>query len=417
MAPSRETHPVEVFQAPNGVTIIVKENHSTPLVSLAMYMRGGVRAENEENQGITNFTQRTIMKGTQTRNAEQIASGLEFLGAQMSPFTGKDVFGATLTALSKHFAEALVIYADCILRALMSSDEVDKERHIIITDIEKKKDDTLSYCLELCERALFEGHPYRFPIAGREDTLRLLGPDALKDWHRLFYRADSMVIALVGDLPASHAKDMLAEVFADLPPGKNSRLPTDAREERLCTVRELVEVSDKRQVAVALGFHGPAFGDPDYYAFDVLDHVLSGMGSRLFIELRDKQGLGYMVNCHFDSRRDVGAFKIYIGTSEDRRERSRQAMLEELDRLRRQPVSADELERTQQYMLGLHEIALQRNGAQASRLAYYEIMGPGWRLLDEYPQRILSVTSEDVQNAARRYLDVEHYAIAQVICS
>jgi zinc protease len=413
MTLQREGSPIDVHRAPSGATFIIKENHSTPIVSLALYVRGGVRAEDGSNAGITNFMQRMLMKGTERRSAEEIAGELEFLGASMAPFTGKDVFGATLTSLSKHFPQALGIFADCLHRPVFPESEAANERRVIISDIDKRRDDTLSHCLELCERALFEGHPYRFPITGQKESLEGLGTAALAAWHARFHAPSQMVVALVGDVEAGPAREMLEATFG-VSGGATTPLPPYPPLAPLDRVRSVSDVRDKRQVAVALGFHGPAFGHDEYHGFDVLDHVLSGMGSRLFIELRDRQGLGYVVNCHFDSRHDVGAFKIYIGTSEERRERAREAMIEQLVRLREEPVGAEELERTQQYMLGLYEIALQRNGAQASRLAYYEIMGPGWRLLDEYAQRVRSVTSDDILRIARTWLDPARCAVSQI---
>ena len=411
-----EQQPVEVFRAPNGLTLLVKENHATPVVSVTACLRGGLRDEDETNHGVTHFMQRMLVNGTHRRSAEDIASDLEFLGTSMAPFTGKDVFGASMTCLARHFPAALDIFADCLLHPTMPHDECAKECQIILTDIERRRDDTLGHCLELCERAMFEGHPYRLSVAGSEHTLSSIDDRSLQEWHARFYRPDQMVVALVGDVAASHAQELLFEAFGAME--RQTSSPSPARPCAAPTaVRELTEMRDKRQVAVSLGFHGPAVGDDASYAFDVLNHVLSGMGSRLFIELRDRLGLGYLVNCHFESRLDAGAFKIYIGTSEERRERAHLAMLEELARLREQPVSQEELVRTRAYMLGLFELALQRTSVQASRLAYYQVMGRGHALLEEYPRRITDVSARDVLEVARRHLDVERYAIAQVIAA
>lgn len=410
----REAPPVEVVRAPNGLTFILKENHATPIISLALYTRGGFASEDEARQGITGFMQRLLMKGTATRDADTIADELESLGASMSPFTGKDVLGASLSSLSRHFPAALEVFTDCLLRPSMPPDNVARERQIIISDIEKRKDDTLSYCLERCERVLFEGHPYCFPISGCAESLSAVTVDDLQAWHARTYRADRVVAALVGDFETARARELLLEAFAGLP-SADEALPGHAPPRPFEGLREIRETRDKRQVAVALGFHAPPFPHPDYPAFDVLDHVLSGMGSRLFIELRDRQGLGYVVSSSFDSRLEVGGFKMYIATSEDRRERAREAMLEQLRLLRDEAVGDEEMARTRQYMLGLNEIALQRNGAQASRLAYYEIMGLGWRLLDAYPALIAGVQGSDVQRVARRYLDLERHAVAEIL--
>lgn len=410
----RDAPPVEMIEASSGLRMIFKENHSTPIVSLVAYVRGGVFAECERHQGITAFMQRVLMKGTSGRDAEAVAVELESLGASMSPFTGKDVFGASLTTLARHFPKALDVFADCLLRPAMPAEAVSRECRLIVSDLERRKDDSLSYCLERCEEVLFEGHPYRFPISGRAASLGNITPEDLCAWHAELYRSDRMVLALVGDFETARAHALLLDAFGGLPPAARP-LPSYGSCPRLDGLREIAETRDKRQVAVALGFHAPPFGHADYPAFDVLDHLLSGMGSRLFIELRDKQGLGYVVSSHFDSRVDVGSFKVYLATSEERRERARQALLEQLARLREEPIDDEEMARTREYMRGLHEIALQRNGAQASRLAWYEAMGAGWRQMDNYPALVEQVSVSDVGRVARTYLDPERHAVSQIV--
>ena len=405
---------LQVFRSPAGMTIIVKENHSTPIVSMSTYLRGGVRAEQPETNGISAFSQRLIMKGTESRSAEDVASELEFLGATMSPFTGKDVCGAGLSCLSRHFPRALEIFADCHLRPAFPADAVERERRIILSDLEKKKDDTLAYCLELCEGRLYREHPYRLPVAGTEETVRSFSAEQLAGWQRRICSPERMVVALVGDVQAGQARDLIIQAFSSLGL-RGGVFPEVPAEGPLDEIRETSVRREKRQVAVALGFRAPSFGSPDFPAFDVLEHILSGMGSRLFIELRDKQGLAYVVSCSYDARLDGGVFRVYVGTSEERRERSRVAMLQELERLRQRRVTREELARTRRYMLGLHEIALQRNGAQAARLAFYEIMGAGHGFLQAYPRLIRAVTADDVQRVAQRYLTPDRYAMAQVL--
>ncbi|NDD26837.1 MAG: insulinase family protein [Proteobacteria bacterium] len=409
----REAPPVEISRTTGGTTIIVKENHSVPIVSVALYLRGGAMAEVEGRQGITTLMQRMLMKGTATRSNEDIADALEFVGATMAPFTGKDVFGATLNVLSKHLPAALEVFADCLTRPALPEAHLEQERSVLISDIEKRRDDSLSLCLELCERELFQGHSYRFPVSGDIDSLRGLTAEDLRAWHHRFYRADMMSIAIVGDVEAARARDLVAAALGGLPKGEGLVSPVEGLGS-IHAPREVLETREKRQSAVALGFRGPACGHADFAAFDVLDHVLSGMGSRLFLELRDKQGLGYVVNSTFDARAQAGAFKLYLGTSEDRRARARAALEEQVVRLREEAVGDEEMERTRRYMLGLHEIALQRNSAQASRLAFYEIMGLGWRFVDDYAARVEAVQSADVLRVAQTYLDPARRVVAEV---
>lgn len=393
----------------NGIRIITKENHSTPIVSFCAFFSGGVRAEKKELNGISHLTQRMLLKGTKTRSAEEIARRLEYLGATFTPFTAKDTFGCSMNVLSKHFEEGLEIFADCILNPVFFAEEVEKERKNILLEIAQKKDESFSYCLELCEEALFDGHPYGFPVLGREASVSSLKRGDLVRWHEELYHPSRMVIALVGDIRRREVEKKIMERFYYLQKSEKKVKflppPPPLKKEKI-----LKETREKRQVVFSLGFQAPSVNDKDYFAFDVLTHVLAGMGSRLFIELRDKKGLAYSVSASYDARADAGVFKSFIGTSVEQKDKAHEAMLAELEKIKMKKVPSEELERAKKYMLGLYEISLQRNQSQACRYAYLELLGGGYEMLERYPLRIKEVTSEEVLEAAEKYIDTKKFA-------
>ncbi|MHB2018828.1 MAG: M16 family metallopeptidase [Candidatus Xenobia bacterium] len=400
--------------APNGLRIILKENHATPIVALGVYCLGGARDETAADNGITHLMQRLLLKGTAHRTAEQIAEDLEFVGTSVGPFTTKDFCGVSMSVLSRHFDEGLSILADCLLHPTFPEAETVREQRNILTEIARKQDDALSWCIDLCEEVMFDGHPYRLPLWGQQASVATLTREQVQAWHRRLWQPDRMVMALVGDVQVDRYAEQIVRLFGEHPnhgaaPVRPAEIPTVTPPGRR------LEIRDKRQVALAVGYLAPPLGSPDMYAFDVLNYVLSGMGSRLFVELRDRQGLGYVVNCQYESRLDVGAFRAWLATSPDKRQQAEQALVAELCRLQEKRVGRTELARSKKYMLGLREITLQRNSAQAARYAYYEITGMGYAALNQYPRRIREVTAADVQRVAARWLSREQYARAEVV--
>jgi zinc protease len=402
------------FLAENGTRFIIKENHSTPIISLYAEFLGGVRMERAHLSGITNLMQRLLLKGTQNRSAEEIANQLEFLGTTIFPFTGKDIFGMSMSILSRHFSKGLEIFTDCMLNPIFDENEVEKEKCNILLEIEKKKDDNLGYCFEMCEGLLFRRHPYRLPLLGLENTVQRLTRQDLVAWHRRYYNPERMVVSMVGDIKARDAYRLLQNAFGGFRT-KRAPLFLPHREPPLVSPRSRLKKREKRQVVISLGFFAPPLLSDEMYVFDVLNHVLAGMGSRLFIELRDKKGLAYVVSSSYDPRLDSGVFRAYIGTSLEQKDGAVEALLEELRKIRDRRVPDEELSRTKRYMLGLNEISLQRNSSQASRYAYYELTGLGYEALHRYAQRIKKVTAKQLQEVARRYIDVDNYALALVI--
>jgi len=411
-APNPRMDPVKLVTG-GGSTLVTRENHSTPIVSFCAYFPGGVLHETRENHGITYLMQRLLIKGTRKRTAREIADELEFMGAFLSPFTGKESLGVSMSAVSRHFYRGVEIFADCILHPRFDEHEFEKERKNLILEVEKRKDDMLSHCLELCDEGLFGNNPYGLNLIGKKESLEKIRKEDIVQWHRAFYLPGRMVVSLVGDTKTEEVQKRFKGVFSDFrsaavqPPPEFQMIPVMEK-------KTITEKREKKQVAISLGFLAPPLISEEYFPFKVLDYLLSGMGSRLFINLRDIQSLAYVVNCSYSARTRFGNFKAYMQTSVDKKERALEALIHELEALKSAPPSADETERARNYMLGRHEIAMQKKWSQASKLAFYELVGLGYEFLEEYPARIREVTPEQVQRVAEKYLDTARATCAMI---
>jgi zinc protease len=261
---------------------------------------------------------------------------------------------------------------------------------------------------------LFEPHPYRFPLKGTEESVAAIECDDIVQWHEARLASGGLVIGLSGDVEGEEARDAIFEAFEGLSKREPFSYPGGPIE-KTRRIRERTESMEKRQAAFSLGFLGPSLHSPSQYAFNVLTHMLSGMGSRLFIFLRDVLGLAYLVGCSYEARLDAGFFRAYITTSIENIDRAKRALLGELLRLRDEKPGEEELQRAKNYIIGLHEISLQKCSVRASRYAYFELMGLGYDHLSSYPRRIQMVTPVEVQYVAREFLDPEAYVSATML--
>jgi len=414
MIPERRGLPSRIFSGPGGLRIVVAENHCTPITAVAVYCLGGARNERRDLQGITHLAQRMLLKGTRLRSSEGLAEELEFLGARYAPFTSKDLVGATLSVLSRNLARALDLLAECILQPAFLTEELERERRLVLAEIQRRQDDGFACAMDLSEAALYRNHPYRFPVTGTQASVRRLERERLIRWHRRLYSPDRMVVAVVGDLRATHMRDLVMEAFAPLDAPRPA-LPEPKLEEPPTTPRQRTRRRARQHVALALSFMGPHFPSPDFLPMDVLSQVLAGMSGRLFTELRDRRGLGYAVGAGLEPRRDRSHFGVHLGTSLENRQVALEALLEELRRVRDEPVPRQELSRVRRHLLGLFSMALQRKAVQAARLAFFELMGAGHGFLQGYPEAVRRVTPEAMLEAARRHLHLEGYACGQVL--
>jgi len=171
---------------------------------------------------------------------------------------------------------------------------------------------------------------------------------------------------------------------------------------------------DKAQTHIIMGFQAPTLKDKDHYAFEVLNTILSGQGGRLFLELRDKKSLAYTVTSFYTPGLEPGFFGVYIGTAPPKEQEAVSAIKTELESVLKDGVTETEIARAQNYLVGNFEIGLQQNSAQTAKITFDELYGIGWEEYNEYPDKIYSVTKEDVLKAARKYIDLDRYTLTIV---
>ncbi|MCD6310080.1 MAG: insulinase family protein [Candidatus Eremiobacteraeota bacterium] len=288
-------YPLETEILSNGIRYVIQENHTTPTVSLCIYMVGGNILEKRSNHGISILCQRMLLKSSKYRRWDTILDELEYLGARLSPSTGKDVSGIKLEVLSRYFPEGVRIMAECVLSPGFRSSEFNREKKNLLVEIKKRQDELVARASDLCDKSLFAGHPYRFPLIGDVETVKRLKREDLAKWHQGIYRPDRMVIAVCGDVRPDLVRDVLEEYFGIYSPSGEAMELVSKKLRKRKSPDILKEKRKKRQASLCMGFIGPKLASSDYYAFSVLNQVLSGMGSRLFIVIRDELGLAYMV--------------------------------------------------------------------------------------------------------------------------
>ncbi len=386
-----------------GLTIVVKPRHASPLVTMAVCIRGGVVHETAANAGITTLMARASIRGTRTRSGAQLAEESEALGGVIQPSVTADLFEWILTLPSRHFAPGLELLADAALGATFPSEDVERERRNVLSDLERVRDDMMQYPTRLFLSAAFEDHPYGFAIEVLEAATRSLHADDLRAWHeREVLTADPWVF-VVGDVAPDEAAAEVADRFRAVRP----RGPLDGAWPPIWPARPRTVVARraKAQTAMMLGFPGAARTDPDLYALKLLSNVISGLGGRLFEELRSRHSLAYTVSAYPLARLLGGAFVAYIATAPEREAEARARLLDELTALAVDELPEEELRRARRYTIGAWQIRGQTNGAQLTDLARALLLGEGLERIRAFESRIQAVTPAAIRAAARRYFD------------
>ena len=405
---------VSKFVLQNGVTVLIKQNDSVPLFAARAAFLGGVRYENESINGVSNFVSRMLTRGTESRNALQIAEQIESIAGEVDGFSGRNSFGVTVESLSKNFVPAMDIFSDVLLNPSFDPEETERARREILADINRQGDNLLRTTVNLFLDTLYTEHPYRLNPLGSTQNVSSFDSEGLRNFYEKYARPENLVITVVGNVDEEEVLETIKRDFGSMEKA-NTPAPVLNAEAPPSEIREKIDTKeDKAQTHILLGFQGPTLMDDDHYAIEVLNTIMSGMGGRLFLELRDKKSLAYSVTSFYTPGLEPGFLGVYIGTAPQKEEEAIEGMKDQLTLLLEQGVSDEELERAQNYLVGNFEIGLQENSAQAAKITFDELYGIGWEEYNNYPEKIFAVTKEDVIAAAKKYIDLDKYTIVIV---
>ena len=402
-----------------GATLITRENHSLPLVSLGIYFKGGRASESLENCGITRLTLRGSLKGTKNRSGEEIFNSLEALGASIQTEVEADYFAYRIKLLSAgsmgsaNLEAGVDIMADVIKNPVFDPEEIEKEKGILLAKIEKNKDSMRNYPIRLFYQAIFPDHPYGLNDLGEKEAVRTLNQAQVRLWHSKHFSASNMTIVAVGDFDSPDLKQKLDKLFEDfkkekIKEQKISKIALHSKE------NTVMESRLKAQTAQALGFVTCPYQEDDLYALKVLQVIASGTGGRFFHQLREKKGLAYTVYGVNDSWEQGGVFYAYIATSPENEKLAREELLSEFYKFKTDQVTDEELETAKNYISGMYQIHLETNSALVKQYAKAKLLGKGIEEVELYPQKISQVTKEQVKEVATRYFDPNYLAVGVI---
>lgn len=396
----------------NGIRLIVKNTPGTETVSIYSASLGGVRYETQERSGLSNLLSRVWTKGTKTRNAEEIADEIEETGGEIAGYSGRNTFGLSAQFLSRFIDKGLNLFTDVLFNPAFSDDEIEKARREILNEIKNQEDDLARIVFKNFYKTLYGAHPYGMDMLGTKTSVDKLNREDILEYYTQFLRSDNLVIVVVGDFELNETIDLLKTKFA-LIPGRKTKIPAIKKVKPLNEIkRSEKSVKEKEQVHILLGFLGTTVTSEDQYSLQVLDAILSGQGGRLFVKLRDEQSLAYDLRAMNVAGIDPGYFALYIASSAEKEEQAIQGLIGEIKRVLDSGVNEEEVERAKKYIVGNYEISLQSNSSMASNIALNEIYNLGYDFYKKYPEKINSVTVNNVNEIGKKYLNLNKYVLS-----
>jgi zinc protease len=401
--------PLKKISLPNGMTLILKADSRFPIVSVRAMSLGGVRFETEYNNGIYNLLHQMLLKGTKNHSQKDIASGIEDLGGSLYSDSGSNCFGITLNILKIHLEVGLDIFADCLINPTFPQDKLSLVRQKTISDIRSQEDNLLSLGRTVLDKTLFRTHPYRLPILGVEETVKKITAEDLASLHREMVVPSNTYLAVFGDIDQKRITGLIEKKFSEFSP-KNFNPPTIEPEQGAPRKRSNCLTLDKKQTVVLLGFNGPCISHPDRWGLTVLTEILSGLGSRLFQRIRSAMGLAYYVGSFMMSGIDQGSYNFYCGTVPEKAKVARDALLEEIRKIKETGVTKEEMKLARENLIGKKMLDRQRISSQAAEVVMDELFGLGVDYHREFNSHVKAVTQDDVRRVANLYFTEDDYA-------
>jgi zinc protease len=414
--PTFRPPPWKRFKLKNGLEVFLVEFHDLPLVNFNLMVKMGGAANPPDRAGLADLTAHMLDEGTKTRSALGIADELAGLGASLSTGSTWDASNVSLQTLSKNLDPALKVFADVVQNPAFDDKEFARVRDNLLTAITRRKDSPPTVANLALVRLLYGGkHPYGWPMAGVEASIKKLAIADLKSFYDTAYRPNNTALIVAGDTTEPALRAKLEASFGKWRGKKVApkKLPTPSSAATATKVF-LIDKADAPQSSIRVGTVGIERTNPDYYAVTIMNLVLGGGFYRLDLNLREGKGWTYGARSMFETRKTPGPFSaggefVALHTSDAVGE-----ILKEIGGMRDADITDAELQRAKDQLVKSYPARFATRANVAAQLAELAVFGLPDSTITEYTAKIAAVTKDDVRRVARRYLDPGRFTIVVV---
>jgi len=405
----QETRHIRREVLPNGLTVISEQMQHLRSVSIGVWVKTGSRDEDPRSNGISHFIEHMLFKGSANRSAEDIARQVDSIGGNMDAFTAKECICFNMKVVDEHLPVAIDILSDLVLNPLFKEEDIAREKGVILEEIKMDEDSPDYLVHEIFTQSFFKDHPLGKPILGTRDTVKKFERSSVLEFYKQCFTPENIVISAAGNLEHKKFVDLVKRHFAQLKPTKTnrkSRRPETASRIMLRNKKSL------EQVQICMGVPSYPIAHEKRYASYILNSLLGGgMSSRLFQNIRERQGLAYAIYSDLSPYRDTGCLCVYAGTSRESAGKVVQSVVRELFRLKSETVSAEELRRSKDQLKGSLMLSLESSTSRMSNLARQEMYFDHFFTLDELIERIEAVSADDLRAMAEEFFKTESIAV------
>jgi zinc protease len=398
----------------NGITVLTRSNFDSPSVVVSGYLDAGTSLDPDDKLGLAHFTSAALMRGTQQRDFQEIYNELESAGASLGFGASVHNTGFGGRCLVEDLPLLFSLFSEALRTPSFPEDQVERLRAQIMASLSIRAQDTWDMASLSFDEILFSGHPYARPDDGNPDTIQAITVDDLRNFQKRHFGPQGMVIVVVGGVSASEAIDRVQQAVGDWENPEQIMPPAYPSVQALAEpVRRHIPLAGKSQTDLLMGSLAPRRNSPDYLAASVGNHILGqfGMMGRIGEVVREQAGLAYHAGTSLNAMLAAGSWEISAGVNPVNLERAIDLIRTEVNRFVTEPVTAEELQDTQDNYIGRLPLTLESNGGVANSLLNLERYQLGLDYYRRLPQMIRDVTAGQILEVARSYLNPERLLV------
>jgi zinc protease len=406
-------NPYTKLKLENGLTLIVKEVHSAPIAAVDIWVGTGAKNEQPEEAGISHFFEHMLFKGTAKRKAGEIAREIQAVGGYTNAQTSLDTTHYYVVVPSEHVNLALDVEADAIMNSSFDSEEIGRERKVILEERRLKEDNPPQRLGMMAYQAVFKGTPYANDVLGSPESLGGVTRETFVKYHRKYYTPDNMVVVVVGDVDTRHIIARVRELFQGFKAGKKIAATRFALP-KLTKIQRVEAEMQVDQTYLYFGFPGPGMNDKDIPALALLGVILGGgQSSRLYQTLQEEKQLVNAIGAGYQSYQQIGMMAVYMQSKDTPVSDLEAEVRTIIMQIVNQGISGDELSRAKALIRSDIAYTMESAADIAAIIGEYQV-NRDIEDINRFNRELLKVSSKDLQRVAKKYLKSDAYVLAIV---
>ncbi|WP_130807053.1 M16 family metallopeptidase [Senegalia massiliensis] len=397
----------------NGIRIITENIPYVNSISIGLWVESGSRYENKDNNGVSHFIEHILFKGTKNRTARDIAEQIDSVGGQMNAFTSKECTCFYIKILDNHIDLAIDILQDMLFNSTFDTNEIEKEKNVIIEEINMYEDAPEEIVHDLLSNTVFKKHPLSLPILGNKESITNLTKELIIDYFKKYYIPENIVISIVGNIDEQNILKTLEKNFGVWK--SNKKKLTNKLVSPTIKRNIIYKDKDTEQLHLCLGLEGLKQSSKNIYSLLVLNNIFGGsMSSRLFQKVREDLGIAYSIYSYPSTYKDTGIFTIYAGLNPKHLVDVSKIIIDEIKEIKANIFSEEEIFKSKEQLKGNFILGLENTSSRMSSYGKSELLNSKIETPNEIINSINKVNKSSIREVIDNTFDIDNINIAYV---